>query len=54
MLDLPRNTATLNPPGRVHKHELECGGGYGKLCDGTQKSLSWDNILWITRTITKP
>ena len=30
------------------------GGSYSKLFDGTEKLLSWDNILWINRSISLP
>ena len=30
------------------------GGSYGKLFDGTEKLLSWDNILWINRGVMLP
>jgi hypothetical protein len=54
VLDILKNVTT-NPKDRVHKYALKCGGGsYAKLCDGTEKSLSWDNILWNNRTISKP
>jgi hypothetical protein len=54
VLDILKNVTT-NPKDRVHKYTLKCGGGsYAKLCDGSEKSLSWDNILWNNRTISKP
>jgi hypothetical protein len=30
------------------------GGSYAKLFDGTEKLLSWDNILWINRSVFAP
>jgi len=27
------------------------GGSYAKLFDGAEKMLSWDNILWMNRSI---
>ena len=30
------------------------GGSYAKLFDGTEKMLSWDNILWINRSVLLP
>jgi len=27
---------------------------YAKLFDGTEKLLSWDNILWIHRSVLTP
>lgn len=53
-LDIVRN-ATTNPPDRVKEFALSAGGGsYAKLFDGTQKVLSWDNIIWINRSILVP
>jgi hypothetical protein len=54
VLDILRNTTT-NPPDRVKEYSLKISGGsYAKLFDGTQKVLSWDNILWINRTVLVP
>ena len=54
VLDILRN-ATTNPPDRVKKFSLKAGGGaYAKLFDGTEKLLSWDNILWIQRSVSVP
>ena len=54
VLDILRN-ATTNPPDRVKDFSFKAGGGmYSKLFDGTEKLLSWDNILWINRTISIP
>ncbi len=54
VLDILRNVTT-NPKDRVRKFSMKCGGGsYAKLCDGTEKPLSWDNILWNNRSISKP
>jgi hypothetical protein len=54
VLDILRNTTT-NPPDRVKEYSLKISGGsYAKLFDGTQKVLSWDNILWINRTVLAP
>ena len=47
VLDILRNVTT-NPPDRVKEFSFKAGGGsYSKLFDGTEKLLSWDNILWI-------
>ena len=44
-----------NPPDRVKEFSFKAGGGsYSKLFDGTEKLLSWDNILWINRTVSVP
>ena len=54
VLDILRN-ATTNPPDRVKDFSFKAGGGaYSKLFDGTEKLLSWDNILWINRTVSVP
>jgi hypothetical protein len=54
VLDILRNTTT-NPPDRVKDFTFKgSGGAYAKLFDGTEKSLSWDNILWINRTVLVP
>ena len=54
VLDILRNTTT-NPPDRVKEFSFKAGGGtYAKLFDGTEKLLSWDNILWINRAVSVP
>jgi hypothetical protein len=54
VLDILRNVTT-NPPDRVKEFQFKAGGGsYSKLFDGTQKVLSWDNILWIHRSVFLP
>jgi hypothetical protein len=54
VLDILRN-ATTNPPDRVKEFSFKAGGGsYSKLFDGTEKLLSWDNILWINRSVSLP
>src|ERR1700744_740507 len=54
VLDILRN-ATTNPPDRVKKFSFKAGGGsFAKLLDGTEKLLSWDNIIWIQRSIFLP
>jgi len=53
-LDIVRN-ATTNPPDRVKEFSFKgSGGSYAKLFDGTEKVLSWDNIIWINRSILLP
>ena len=50
-LDILRNL-TITPPDRVREFSLKAGGGsFGKLFDGTEKVLSWDNIPWLNRTV---
>jgi len=54
VLDILKNVTT-NPPDRVKEFSLKGGGGsYAKLFDGTEKVLSWDNILWLNRTVLLP
>ncbi|MSO30510.1 MAG: hypothetical protein EXQ48_06125 [Acidobacteria bacterium] len=54
VLDIMRNVTT-NPPDRVKEFSFVArGGSYATLFDGTQKSLSWDNILWVNRTVSVP
>ena len=54
VLDILRNVTT-NPPDRVQEFSFKgSGGSYAKLFDGTEKALSWDNILWINRTVLVP
>jgi hypothetical protein len=54
VLDILKNVTT-NPTDRVKEFSLKAGGGsYSKLFDGTEKVLSWDNILWINRSVSVP
>jgi hypothetical protein len=54
VLDILRNVTT-NPPDRVKEFSSKAGGGkYAKLFDGTEKVLSWDNIVWINRSVLLP
>jgi hypothetical protein len=54
VLDILKNVTT-NPPDHVRRFQFSAGGGaYAKLFDGTEKMLSWDNILWMNRTVLKP
>ena len=54
VLDILRNVTTT-PPDRVKEFSFKgSGGGYAKLFDGTEKVLSWDNILWINRSVLLP
>jgi len=54
VLDILRNVTT-DPPDRVKEFSFKAGGGsYSKLFDGTEKLLSWDNILWINRSVSLP
>lgn len=54
VLDIMRNVTT-NPENRVRSFSFRGGGGrWAKLFDGTEKVLSWDNILWLNRTVLLP
>ncbi len=54
VLDILKNVTT-NPPDRVKEFSFKgSGGSYAKLFDGTEKSLSWDNVLWLNRTVSTP
>ena len=54
VLDILRNTTT-NPPDRVREFSIRIGGGnYARLFDGKEKLLSWDNILWLNRSVSVP
>ncbi len=54
VLEILRN-ATTNPPDQVKAFSFTASGGrYAKLFDGTQKPVSWDNIVWMMRTVSTP
>jgi hypothetical protein len=54
VLDILKNVTTT-PPDRVKEFSFKASGGsYSKLFDGTQRVLSWDNILWINRAVLLP
>ncbi len=54
VLDILRNVTT-NPPDRVTKFSFKgSGGSYSKLFDDTVRVLSWDNVLWLNRSILLP
>jgi hypothetical protein len=54
VLDILRNVTT-SPPDRVHEFSFSASGGsYAALFNGTEKVLSWDNILWINRMVFQP
>lgn len=54
VLDILRNVTTT-PPDRVRSFSFRGGGGsYAKLFDGTERMLSWDNILWVNRSVLVP
>jgi hypothetical protein len=54
VLDILRNVTTT-PADRVREFSFKASGGsYAKLFDGSEKVLSWDNILWINRSVLLP
>jgi hypothetical protein len=54
VLDILKNVTT-NPPDRVNQFSFKASGGsFAKLFDGSEKVLSWDNILWINRSVSLP
>ena len=54
VLDILKNVTTT-PADRVKEFSFKgSGGSYSKLFDGTEKLLSWDNILWINRSVLVP
>ena len=54
VLDILRNVTTT-PPDRVKEFSFKgSGGSYAKLFDGTERVLSWDNIVWLNRSVLQP
>lgn len=54
VLEILRNPTT-NPPDKVKAFSFKgSGGSYAKLFDGTERPVSWDNIVWMNRSITQP
>ena len=54
VIDVTRN-ATTNPPDRVKDFSFKgSGGSFSKLLDDTVKVLSWDNVIWINRSVFLP
>jgi len=54
VLDILRNVTTA-PPDRVKEFSFKASGGsYAKLFDGSERVLSWDNILWLNRSVLVP
>jgi hypothetical protein len=51
VLDILRNPTT-NPPDKVKEFSFKSSGGsFAKLFDGTEKPVSWDNIIWLNRSV---
>jgi hypothetical protein len=54
VLDIMRNVTT-KPEDHVGKFSFKAtGGSYAKLFDGPVTVLSWDNVLWLNRSILIP
>ena len=54
MVDIMRN-ATTKPADRAKETSCKAGGGsFGKIFDGTETILSWDNFIWVDRTVLIP
>jgi hypothetical protein len=54
VLDIMRNVTTT-PADHVKTFSFKGGGGkWAALFDGTEKVVSWDNILWLNRTVLLP
>jgi hypothetical protein len=54
VLDILRNMTTA-PRDRVKEFTFKASGGsYDKLFEGSPKALSWDDIVWINRTVMTP
>ena len=54
VLEILRNPTT-NPPDKVKAFSFKgSGGSYAKLFDGTEKPVSWDNVIWMSRSIGTP
>ena len=53
-LDIMRNVTTT-PEDHVRSFTFKAdGGSWSKLFDGSERVLSWDNILWLNRTVMLP
>lgn len=54
VLDILKNVTTT-PTDRVRSFSVTFGGGsYAGLFDGTERVLSWDNIVWLNREVLRP
>jgi len=54
VLDILRNVTTT-PVDRVREFSFRAGGGsYSALFDGSERPLSWDNIVWLDREVLRP
>jgi hypothetical protein len=54
VLEILRNVTT-KPADRVKQYSFKgSGGAFAALFDGTEETVSWDNILWMMRTVLNP
>ena len=54
VLEILRNPTT-NPPARVKAFSFKgSGGSFAKIFDGSEKPVSWDNIVWMQRSVSVP
>jgi hypothetical protein len=54
VLEILRNVTT-KPPDKVKQFSFKgSGGSFAKVFDGTDTVVSWDNIVWMMRTVSKP
>src|SRR6185436_19587540 len=54
VLEVIKN-ATVTMPDRVKEFSFKAtGGSYSKIFGDAPRSLSWDNIVWLTRTVSLP
>jgi hypothetical protein len=54
VLEILRNPTT-NPPDKVKAFSFKgSGGSYAKLFDGTDRPVSWDNVIWMNRSVSTP
>ena len=54
VLEILRNPTT-NPPDKVKAFSFKgSGGSYARLFDGTERPVSWDNIIWMARSVSTP
>ncbi len=54
VLIILRNVTTT-PPDKVMDFSFTgSGGSYAPLFDGTERVLSWDNIVWLDRSVLEP
>ncbi len=51
VMEIIRNPTT-NPPDRVKEYTFKgSGGAFAKIFDGTERTVSWDNVIIMNRAI---